>query len=59
MSFLRENEERSHLKTIMSYNKLGLKGNHTRLNIKNNGTIIGTKSDQRDKGGARANKGAW
>ena len=49
MSFLRENEERSHLKTIMSYNKLGLKGNHTRLKTKTNGMIIGAKSTKGTK----------
>ena len=46
------NKESSHLKTVMSYNKIGLKGNHTRLNTKTNGNK-GTKAKQ------RRNKGAW
>ena len=43
------NKESSHLKTVMSYNKIGLKGNHTRLNTKTNGTMIGAKSNQREQ----------
>ena len=43
------NKESSHLKTVMSYNKIGLKGNHKRLNTKTNGN----KRNQRDKGEAK------
>ena len=39
------NKESSHLKTVMSYNKIGLKGNHTRLNTKTNGNK-GAKTKQ-------------
>ena len=43
------NKESSHLKTIMSYNKIGLKGNHTLLDTKTKGTMIGAKSNQREQ----------
>ena len=52
------NKESSHLKTVMSYNKIGLKGNHTILNTKTKGTMIGAKSNQRDKGEAKAKQGS-
>ena len=52
------NKESSHLKTVMSYNKIGLKGNHTILDTKTKGTMIGAKSNQRDKGEVKAKQGS-
>ena len=52
------NKESSHLKTIMSYNKIGLKGDHTILNTKTKGTMIGTSRIKGNKGEAIANEGS-
>ena len=52
------NKESSHLKTVMSYNKIGLKGNHTILNTKTKGSMIGTSPVKGDKGEAIANEGS-
>ena len=50
------NKESSHLKTVMSYNKIGLKGNHTILNTKTKGTMIGTSRTKGNKGEAITNE---